>query len=159
MVKTLVVYYSRTGTTKKVAEEIAKAMNSDIEEIIDKTDRNGPIGWLKSGKDAMRKKITVINEITKSPANYDLIVIGSPLWAGSVTPAIRTYMTQQKQILFEKKVAFFSTMGSPNPGKIFIQMEELYGKKPVSNLSLRTKEVTDGSFIEKMKKFIEDLKK
>lgn len=159
MAKILVVFYSRTGTTKKVGEELAKSLSADIEEIIDKKNRSGPIGWLASGKDAMKKKITEINPIAKSPVNYDLILIGGPNWAGSISPAIRTYLTQQKQILFEKKIGFFCTMGGENPTNVFSQMEEILGKKPVSTLALRTKEVKDGSFIEKTKKFCEDVKK
>jgi len=47
--KTLVAYYSRTGNTKKVAVEIAKNLKADIDEIIDKKDRSGMIGWIIGG--------------------------------------------------------------------------------------------------------------
>ena len=54
--KTLVVLYSRTGTTKKVGEEIAAALKADVEEIIDTKKRSGPIGYVQAGRDAMKKK-------------------------------------------------------------------------------------------------------
>ena len=56
MKKTLVAYYSRTGTTKKVGEAIAKALKADIDEIIDLKKRSGAIGWVVSGKDASQGK-------------------------------------------------------------------------------------------------------
>ena len=43
--RSLVVYYSRTGVTKKVAEAISRKLGSDVEEIIDQRDRSGPKGY------------------------------------------------------------------------------------------------------------------
>jgi len=57
--KSLVVFYSRTGTTKRVAESISNLLKCDVEEVIDRKDRKGPLGCLKSGSDAMSKKLTV----------------------------------------------------------------------------------------------------
>ncbi|MBE3088681.1 MAG: flavodoxin family protein, partial [Actinobacteria bacterium] len=42
----LVVYYSRTGTTRKVAEYITKQLGADMEEIIDMKKRSGIWGFL-----------------------------------------------------------------------------------------------------------------
>jgi flavodoxin len=42
--KTLVVYYSRTGTTRKVAEAIAGILRCDIEEVVDTKKRSGILG-------------------------------------------------------------------------------------------------------------------
>src|SRR3989338_8550287 len=103
--KALIVYYSRTGTTKKVAEELADRLKADKEEIIDKKNRKGPIGYMIAGKDAMRKKLTKINELKKNPENYDLLVIGTPIWAFTMVPAIRTFLIKIKN--YNKKIALF----------------------------------------------------
>jgi len=153
--KTLVVYYSRTGITKKIALKLSEIFKSDIEEIIDNKNRNGAIGWLLSGKDAMNKKTTLINILNKDHSKYDLVIIGSPVWAGSLTPAIRTYLINNKNNI--KNSAFFCTMGGENPSKIFIQMEEILEKKPVSILMLKSKEVMDGNTTKKIDKFIEEI--
>jgi len=71
--KALVVYYSRTNSTKKIAESVAKCLKADIDEIIDKKSRSGPIGFLTGGRDAMQKKETAI-EFEKSPEKYDLVI-------------------------------------------------------------------------------------
>ena len=76
--KTLIVYYSRTGRTKKIAEEIHKVLGGDIEEIQDMKPRSGIIGWLGAGKDARSKTLTTLKPVEKNPSQYDLIVIGSP---------------------------------------------------------------------------------
>ena len=47
--KKLVVYYSRTGNTKVVAEKIANQLNADISEIIDRKNRKGRLVFLTGG--------------------------------------------------------------------------------------------------------------
>ncbi len=44
----LVVHYSRTGTTKKVAEKLAFLLKCVSEEIHDTTNRKGKLGWLRA---------------------------------------------------------------------------------------------------------------
>ena len=108
--KTLVIYYTRSGNAKFLAETIAAELGADIEEVIDLKNRQGRLAYLPAGRDAMRGIETEIAETRKSPTDYDLIVIAQPVWAGSPTPAIRTYLN--KNDLSGKKVAlFFSDVG------------------------------------------------
>ncbi len=62
---TLVVYYSRSGHTKKAAEALSNVLECDIEEVVDTTNRDGPIGYLRSGYQAIRKKSTPIKKTKK----------------------------------------------------------------------------------------------
>ncbi len=57
-------------------------------------------------------KETEISPTQKSPVDYDLIVLGSPIWAGKPTPAITTYV--KKNSLAGKKVAFFFVQNGKN---------------------------------------------
>jgi flavodoxin len=52
--KALVVFYSRTGATKQVAEALAESLNCDSEELIDTKKRGGPLGFL-SGRTQRQK--------------------------------------------------------------------------------------------------------
>lgn len=54
--RSLVVYYSRTGNTRYVAEKIATEFNADLEEIIDKKNRSGSLGYAISRLDATKDK-------------------------------------------------------------------------------------------------------
>jgi len=109
-VKSLVVYYSRTGNAKFVAETIASELGSDIEEIVDLKKRAGKLGWMSAGRDSMQEKETKIAPTKIVPTGYDLIVIGTPIWAWRPTPAIRTYIVNND--FSGKKVALFFTIGS-----------------------------------------------
>jgi flavodoxin len=110
--KSLVVYYTRTGNAKFIAEKIAANIGADAEEIIDLKKRSGPIGFLLGGKDATQSKETKIGETKHSPKDYTLIIIGTPVWSSSPTPAIRTYINHND--LSGKKVAIFLTTTKQN---------------------------------------------
>ena len=108
--KTLIIYYTRTGNTKFIAETIAAELGADTEEVIDLKKRQGRLAFLPAGKDATQGKETEIPQTKRTPTEYDLIIIAQPVWAGSPTPAIRTYLN--KTDLSRKKVAlFFSDAG------------------------------------------------
>ncbi len=153
--KTLVVYYSRTGTTKRVAEAIADGLGADVEEVIDSRDRKGMLGFVVAGKDAGLGRLTEIREVRSDPSAYDLVVLGTPVWAWSVTPAIRTYIAQCKDRL--PRVAFFLTTGGTGADRTFEQMAELCGKPPVARLALTTKEVRKGRAADKIEAFVAEL--
>ncbi len=111
--KSLIVFYTRTGNARFVAETIAAQIGADIEEVIDLKKRSGVLGYLRGGGDARRGKETDIGTTKRSPSDYDLIIIGTPIWAGRPTPAITTYL--KKNDLSGKKVAVFFTQGGKNP--------------------------------------------
>ncbi len=114
--KSLVVYYSRTGNARFVAETIAAEVGADVEEVIDLKKRSGIFGYLSGGSDARRGRETEIAPTKKSPEGYDLIIVGSPIWAGRATPAITTYL--RKNDLSGKKVAIFFVQGGKKPAGI-----------------------------------------
>lgn len=119
--KTLVVYFSRTGNTKFVAEKIAEHLGAETCEVIDKKSRKGRFAFLTGGYESIRKKLTEI-EMSKTVDNYDFIIIGSPVWANGITPAIRTFI--QQNYLSNKKIACFVTLKGDNPEKALENMKE-----------------------------------
>jgi len=152
----LVVYYSRKGTTRKIGELISNEAEWEFEEIIDIKKRKGFIGFLKSGKDATFKKLADIKEIQKNPELFDLIILGTPIWNRRMTPAIRTYITEFKNKI--KDVAFFCTEGGSGGQKTFDSMENLCEKTPISTLEITKNDIKNGDHKDKIKKFIQDLK-
>ena len=111
--KSLVVFYSRTGNARFVAQTVAAEVGADIEEVIDLKKRSGIIGYLGGGSDARRGKETLLGPTQKSPADYDLVIVGTPIWGGRPTPAITTWL--KKNNLSGKKVAVFFVQGGKRP--------------------------------------------
>ena len=100
--KILVVYYSLGGNARWVAQTIAANVNADIEEI-DLKRRTRLLGFLGVSS-------------AKNPADYDLIIVGTPVWSGKPTPAITAFL--EKNDLSAKKVAVFFTQGNKKPQAI-----------------------------------------
>ena len=153
--RTLVVYYSRSGTTKRVAEAIAEALGADVEEVIDKKRRAGALGFVVAGKDAARKKLTEIEPPTRDPSLYELVVVGTPVWAATVSCAIRTYLSQNKDRL--PGVAFFLTTGGSGIERTFEHMAELCGKDPLARLALKAKQVRADEWRDQVASFAQEL--
>jgi len=153
--KCLLVFYTRTGTTKKVATSISENLKCDVEQVFDTKKRDGPLGYLSAGKDATFKLKTKIKETTKNPKDYDLVIIGTPVWAFTLTPAIRTYISKNKNNF--KKVAFFCTMGGSGSTRTFFDMEKLCKIKPESTLELTTNEVNENNYIGNLRRFIDQI--
>jgi len=151
----LVVYYSRTGRTRRIAEEIAKTLSCDMEEIIDTKKRPQPIEFIKAGRQAQKKELTEIKACSKEPSQYDIVIIGTPIWYFTMTTPIRTYLHQYKDSF--PQVAFFCTSGGIGVERTFTDMEELCRKKPVSTLGISTMEIIRGTYSESMRRFITQL--
>ncbi len=149
-VNALVVYYSRTGTTKKVARAISDFLEADLDTLIDAKKRRGIIGWLRAGRDAMKGALTTIHGDEHDPARYDLVLLGTPVWAGTMSAATRTYITHYCDQL--GPVAFFATCGKETK-HTFPQMAELAETSPVETLELRAKTVKNGEYLKRVKSF------
>jgi flavodoxin len=154
--KALLVFYSRTGKTRKVGQILSETLKCDIEEIFDTKNRMGFFGWLRSGRDAMRKKLTTIRETKFKSFDYDVVIIGTPVWGGMPAPAIRTYITQNNNNF--NKVAFFCTCGGSGVDKVFAELDKICGQPPIALLDVRTEEVVKDTFRVKIKQFMDKIK-
>lgn len=106
--KTLVVFYSLDGNTKLISGKIAETLSADIIEL--KTDKKYPAdGFFKyflGGMSVMfgQKPMLTNSSIDLSP--YDTIVIGTPIWASSFVPAIKSFVSSYK--IKGKRIALFA---------------------------------------------------
>lgn len=157
MMKNLVVYYSRTGNTEKIAKEIEEKVGCDIQSIIDKKNRKGFFGFIVAAFDALLSKETEIEPISCNPSEYEMVIIGTPIWAGKMTPAVRTFLKRYKESL--DKTVLFTTSGGEECKKVKESIEELIQKDIVSSLSIIEKELKSKDYQKKLETFIEEIKK
>lgn len=149
--KTLVVYYSRHGHTRKVAESIARALNAEKEEIVDKKDRKHLATWFLNAFDEELRTPTKIEKVEHNPKDFDLVVIGTPIWDG-ITPPVKKYLALNKF----NKVAFFITFGASAENAAYV-MSKIVNKKPLAVLELQDREIRLGAE-KKIKEFCRTLK-
>ncbi len=151
--KALVVFYSKTGNTKEIAVNISEVLNCDIEEIFDAK----PKGFFKSAFESLFKIMPKIKQTEINPKNYDMVIIGTPVWAGNMASPVRTYLFQNNEKI--NNAAFFCTMKGNDDKKVFLEMERVCESNPTACLSLTEQEIKQEKHIKKVKKFINKINK
>ena len=135
--KTLTIFFSRSGKTKIVAEEIAKKFKGTTRQLKEKANRKGFFNYIKAGYDAIKQKPAVLINPDNN-LNYDIIFVGTPTWAGRPCPAIITYLNTQD--FKNKKVVLFATFAS-SPSLTIKNMRDILEKKGcqiIDTFSIRT---------------------
>lgn len=130
--KCLVVYYSWSGRTKKVAEAIAAALSADLEPIREKKRRAGLFAYIRSAIEAKQRKLAPIQASAHDPADYDLVILGTPVWAGEISSPLRAYVEREKPKL--KRVAFFCALGGSNGANALAGLRVACGSQPQAEL-------------------------
>lgn len=134
----LCVYYSRTGTTEKLMREIAEDLSCEIIRLDDGVDRSGLRGWLRSGLQAMARRLPAVKppETSLPLSIYDLVIIGTPVWAGRCSSPVRSFLVEYGSEL--RQVAYVITRSSDlRYEEVFDQMD-LYVPNPrASAVSIR----------------------
>lgn len=154
--KTLVVFYSRSGTTRRIAEALSAALKCDLEEITEPRPRTGFFGYIRSLLQASRQRPSAILPKKHEVSSYDLVVIGTPVWAWSLSSPVRAYLMATASQL--PKVAFFCTLGARGSEGAFAQMTAIVGKKPRAICAITQREVLSGSYSARLSAFEKSLK-
>ena len=155
MSRTLVVCYSRTGTTRRVAEMVAHATSGTLEIVSEARERGGFLNYIRSGKEALFKQPVAIEPVVQSPADFDLVVLGSPVWAGHVPSPMLQYIRHYCQDL--RSVAFFATQLSASADKMFRQLSAEIGQKPIATLALLQRDVEADHVDSDISRFVDEL--
>ena len=126
--KELVLFYTYSGSTKKIAEKFASENNFDICEVTDKKRPNKFAAYTAGIVKVMKNKGREINPLTINGnavnfEDYGVINVFSPVWASHVTPSI---------------VGAFKLM--PSGTKIKLYMVSMSGK---SEKESQSKRITD----------------
>lgn len=127
---TLCVYYSRTGHTEKLMKEISQELGCELVKLEDGVDRSGVRGWLHSGMQAMARKLPPVKPFkTLLPLSaYDLVIIGTPVWAGRCSAPARSFLQEYGEQL--RRVAYVITRGSDVRYEEVYEQMDLYVRSP-----------------------------
>lgn len=120
MTKTLVAYFSASGTTASVAAKVAVAANADIFEIEPAVRyTNEDLNWMdkKSRSSVEMNDKSFRPEIIKKELDttkYDRILLGFPIWWYVAPTIINTFL--ESYDFSGKKIVFFATSGGSDFG-------------------------------------------
>ncbi|HON89146.1 MAG TPA: flavodoxin domain-containing protein [Spirochaetia bacterium] len=109
MNKPLIVYTSRTGHARTLAEKLGKLLTAPVHEVIDRINRKGFFRFLFSGFQAVTKKATPIDEAMIDLSQHDSIIIVVPVWASNMVPPMRTWLQKHRSELANKPIAILAT--------------------------------------------------
>lgn len=106
--KSLVIYYSKTGNTKLIAETVASEVNADLFEIQRKKDikSSGFMLYFRGGFESMTRKNIRLEKTDIDFKKYDLVFLGTPVWAWRLNPVIRSFLKKVK--IENKKIGLFA---------------------------------------------------
>lgn len=148
--------YSRTGETKKVADLVADTLGSEKrEEITENRRRTGPLGYVRSAWEALVGVSPLINPPVHDPSEFDVVVLASPVWMGSLSSPMRTYLLKMESKL--PRVAFLLTEGGSGGHRVLIEMREILRKTPLAEIVLNEDEMRHGIQLQKVKAFCEQI--
>ncbi|MDR3342398.1 MAG: NAD(P)H-dependent oxidoreductase [Treponema sp.] len=127
--KTLVVYFSYEGNCSFIAEQLKGALNADILQLhlVDDKKRTGLAKYVWGGRQVMIKETPALKPYTVAMEQYDLIILGTPVWAGSPTPAMHAFLEHTKATLRGKKIALFCCHAG-GKGKVFDKLAASLGE-------------------------------
>ena len=110
--KKLVLYYSETGTTKTVAQELQKQLGADIEaiEAVEPYSGNFQETITRGQREMQSGETPAIKPLKSKIADYDIIFLGYPIWFG--TYAMPVFTLVKEQSFAGKRVVPFCTFGS-----------------------------------------------
>ena len=139
--KILIVYYSLTGNTHLIAEAIKEQTGADVERLKPIKDLKSESGtrFFWGGMHAKMKQKPKLEPLKYDPKDYDLIFLGTPVWAWTLTPPIRSYL--ELIDLSSKNLAIWNCAA----GNGIKAMERL--KKKIQNV----KPVGENTFTEPLK--------
>jgi flavodoxin len=155
--KTLIIYYSYEGTTKSLVEAIQKNFTVEVEQIKVENEKQhkGLVKYIWGGGQVIQKKEPKISGLNHKIEEYDRIILGTPVWANSYAPAIRSFL--KKVDLKNKEVGYFCTnMGGK--GHTFEDFEaSLSGSKIIGKLALSNVKNKKEESVKKILKWVEEL--
>ena len=110
--KMLVLYYSETGTTKTVAQELQQQLGADMESIdcVEPYSGNFQETIQRGQREMQRGEYPALKPLTKKIADYDVIFLGYPIWFGTYANPIVSLLKEQD--FAGKTVVPFCTFGS-----------------------------------------------
>ncbi len=125
--KTLIVYYSLEGNTAYAAERIASELGADVLRLepVKAYPDSGFRKFFWGGKSAVMAETPELLPYDFDADAYDRIIFGFPVWAGNVTPPIRTFLRDDPPA--GKRVAAFACQSGAGAEKAFGKLKAAVG--------------------------------
>lgn len=154
----LIIYYSNTNYNKNLATIIGKKLSSQVEGITDKySDKKGFKLYFSGGLSAILGKKTRINELKNNLEEYEQVILLSPIWAGTLPPAVKSFLSRNRDKISKLIYISISGEGKGNTQKALQEISKHFGKEPDKYLLFSKKEIDKESYRKELDEFIKNL--
>jgi len=147
MSKILIVYYSLTGNTQFIAETLRDTIEADILELrpIKELKADSGTRFMWGGFQSTMKKKPELMDFDINPLEYDLVILGTPVWAWNISPPMRSFLS--KFDLTGKNVALWMCHAGDGIKAMIRFKETLSGANIVESISFQDplKKDSDGN--------------
>ncbi len=111
--KILCIYHSETGNTHSVMEEIAASTGADLVRVRDLAGYGKVTMYMLGAPRARTGTCAAIDPDTIDLSGYDLVILGSPVWASRPTPAANAMIQALKNCSGKKAVLVCTSRSTP----------------------------------------------
>ena len=153
---TLVTCYSLTGHTATVAASIADRLGTKAEPIVERSARACLLGTAAGAVNALLERKSAIAAPLRDPSEFDLVILGTPVWVGAPAPAVNAYIDRHRDAL--ERVAFYCTQGKVGAARALARMEHRLGHAPLATLAVNEDEIGGSALDGKIEAFLADLR-
>ena len=159
--KTIIVYYSMSGNTEYAAQQMAKVLSADLLRI--EPEKAFPDkGFRKffwGGKSAVMAETPKLRQYQFDGKAYECVIFGFPVWAGNITPPIRTFIKENREALSIKKVAAFACQSGSGAEKAFRKLKDCLQQEALAAELILTdpKDKPAPDTVERIEKFCREI--
>jgi hypothetical protein len=139
----LVVCYSYTGVTRRLAQLLCSHHGWPLGEVLDERPRAGASGTWRCVVDSLLRRHPEVRYFGPDPDDFHTVVLMSPIWAWRLAGPMRTFVTTRRAVL--RHVAVISTMGSGGASNAIAEIAHVLGRPPILADAFTTREIEDGS--------------
>lgn len=156
MTRTAILYYSRSGTTKKLAEALGEALDAQVIAIGCPRYSGGWLGYVFAAVDSLRGRMPDIDIPAISWSDFDRVVLGSPIWTSYPATPLRSFLQGCPDL--PGRVALFLTSGGHSPQEKAVEMVAGLLPKPLeATLALPEAQVKAGTIDAAVARFVAEL--
>lgn len=134
MGKSLVVYYSRTGTAETVAKRLADRLAADLDAVRPSHGYAGRGGFLRGVLESITGQTPSVGS-SRHIGDYALVILVAPVWAGRLAAPMRRYLRQHGADLGAVGAVWVSGSGGAYPA-VGREIEAALGHRPITTLAL-----------------------
>ena len=134
--RALIVYYSMSGNTESVARKISERTGAEIIRLepVKAYPDSGFRKFFWGGKSAVMAEKPELKPYSYEAVRYDIIIFGFPVWAGNITPPIRTFIHENKPDAI--RYAAFACQSGSGAEKAFRKLQDCLGHNLTKTLIL-----------------------